>query len=68
MIASVKFCDGGSKFGVGLVKDRIQRIASYFGGMPSSQSSLEGRNKVVKEDFDRTPREIIELLNEFRVY
>jgi len=51
-----------------LIKNRIQRIASYFGGMPFSQSSLEGRNKIVKEDFDRTPRKIVELLNEFRVY
>jgi len=36
--------------------------------MTFSQSSLEGRNKIVTEDFDRTPREIVELLNEFRVY
>ena len=36
--------------------------------MHFSQSSLEGRNKIVKEDFDRTLREIIELLNEFHVY
>jgi len=52
----------------GLVKDRIQRIASFFGGMPFTQSSLEVRNRIIKEDFERTPPEIVELLNDFRAY
>ena len=52
----------------GKVKDRQQRISSFFGGMPFSQSSLEVRKRIIKDDFARTPREIVQLLNDFCAY
>ena len=36
--------------------------------MPFSQSSLEVRKRIIKDDFARTPREIVQLLNDFCAY
>ena len=52
----------------GLMRDRVAKISCFYGGMPFSQSSLEAANRLTKDEFERRPRQVVDLMNKFIEY